>query len=86
MKGGVHLNCREIVGVKFQPVCLWQISRIESTTPVVKAPRACSDAYLLLIDQIQNEIATLAVLCQWKRVQFCKYDKYSSSVLTTAET
>jgi hypothetical protein len=62
MKGGVHLNCREIVGVKFQPVCLWQISRIESTTPVVKAPRACSDAYLLLIDQIQNEIATLASL------------------------
>ena len=23
MKGGVHFNCREIVGVKFQPARLW---------------------------------------------------------------
>jgi hypothetical protein len=41
---------------------LWQIRRIENITPVFKAPRARADAYLLLVGQIQNEIATLATV------------------------
>jgi hypothetical protein len=62
MKGRIHFNCREIVGIKFQPVSLWQTLWIENATPVFKAPRARADAYLLLIGQIQNEIATVASL------------------------
>ena len=62
MKSRVHFNCREIVGIKFQPVTFWQTLWIENATPVFKAPRARADAYLLLIGQIQNEIATLASL------------------------
>ena len=62
MKSRVHFNCREIVGIKFQPARLWQIRRIENAAPVFKAPCARADAYLLLIGQIQNEIATLANL------------------------
>ena len=62
MKSRIHFNCREIVGIRFQPVSFWQIRRVENATPVFKAPRARADAYLLLIGQIQNEIATLASL------------------------
>lgn len=62
MKSRIHFNCREIVGIKFQPASFWQIRRVENATPVVKAPRARADAYLLLIRQIQNEIATLTSL------------------------
>ena len=62
MKRRIHFNCREIVGIRFQPVSFWQIRRVENATPVFKAPRARADAYLLLIGQIQNEIATLASL------------------------
>jgi hypothetical protein len=62
MKSRIHFNCREIVGIKFQPVSFWQTPWIENATPVFKAPRTRADAYLLLIGQIQNEIATLAKL------------------------
>ena len=62
MKSRIHFNCREIVGIRFQPVSFWQIRRVETATPVFKAPRARADAYLLLIGQIQNEIATLTSL------------------------
>ena len=62
MKSGIDFNCCEIVGIEFQPVSLRQIHRIKNATPVFKAPRARADAYLLLIGQIQNEIATLANL------------------------
>ena len=60
MKRRIHFNCREIVGIKFQPVSFWQIRRVENVTPVFKAPRARADAYLLLIGQIQNDNAMLA--------------------------
>jgi hypothetical protein len=43
-------------------VSFWQTLWIENATPVFKAPRARADAYLLLIGQIQNEIATVASL------------------------
>src|SRR2546423_2116778 len=62
MKGRIRFNCREIVGIKFQPVTLWKIGRVKNAAPVFKAPCARADAYLLLIGQIQNEIATLANL------------------------
>ena len=62
MESRIHFNCREIVGIRFQPASFWQIGRVENATPVLKAPRARADAYLLLIGQIQNEIATLASL------------------------
>src|SRR5438132_9848164 len=29
MKSRIHFNCREIVGIKFQPVTLWQIRRVK---------------------------------------------------------
>jgi len=51
-----------MVGIKFQPVSLRQIRRIENAAPIFKAPGARADAYLLLIGQIQNEIARLASL------------------------
>ena len=62
MKSRIHFNCSEIVGIEFQPVRFWQIRRIKSAAPVLEAPRAGADAYLLLIGQIQNVIATLASL------------------------
>jgi len=60
VKSRIHFNRGEIVGIKFQPVRFWQIRRVENATPVFKAPRARAEAYLLLIGQIQIEIATLA--------------------------
>ena len=62
MKSRIYFNSREIVGIEFQPVSLWQFRRVENAMPVFKAPRARADAYLLLIGQIQNEIATVASL------------------------
>ena len=60
MKSRIHFNCREIVGIKFQPASFRQIRGVENAAPVFKAPRARADAYLLLIGQIQDENATLA--------------------------
>jgi|SRR5437870_2310385 len=62
MKSRIHFNCREIAGIRFQPVSFGQIRRVEDATPVFEAPRARADAYLLLAGQIQNETATLASL------------------------
>jgi hypothetical protein len=62
MKSRIHFNCCEIVRIEFQPISFWQIRRIENAAPVFKAPRARADAYLQLIGQIQNEIATLVSL------------------------
>src|SRR5437763_16714827 len=67
MKSRIHFNCREIVGIKFQPARLWQIRRIENAAPVFKVQGARADAYLLLLGQIQNEIATLANLLSWEK-------------------
>jgi len=87
MKRRIHFNCREIVGIKFQPVTFWQIRRIENATPVFKAPRARADAYLLLIGQIQNEIATLASLLSLEKGSLLEmWGGYSRGALAAAET
>ena len=86
MKSRIHFNCREIVGIKFQPVSFWQIRRIENAKPVFKAPRARADAYLLLIGQIQNQIATLASLVSLEKGSLLKNGEYSRDALATAET
>jgi hypothetical protein len=67
VKSRIHFNCREIVCIKFQPVSFWQIRRVENATPVFKAPRARAEAYLLLIGQIQIEIATLVSILSWEK-------------------
>lgn len=56
-----------MVGIKFQPISLGQTRRIERAPPILKAPGARADAYLLLIGQIQNEIAMLAGIAPSKR-------------------
>lgn len=56
VEGGVHLNCLEIVGVKFQPLRRRQIVRIENIAPVFEAPCARPDANFLLIEKIQMEL------------------------------
>ena len=86
MKGRIHFNCREIVGIKFQPVSLWQIRRVENATPVFKAPRARADAYLLLIGQIQNETARLASLLSLEKGSLLKYGEYSAGTQAAPET
>lgn len=68
VKRRIHFNGGEIVGVKFQPASLRQIRRVENATPVFKAPRARANAYLLLIGQIQNEIAKLAGVVSLEKV------------------
>ncbi len=60
MKCRIHFDGCEIVRVEFQPVSLGQIRGIENAAPVLKAPRARAETYLLLIGEVQNEIATLA--------------------------
>jgi hypothetical protein len=86
MKSRIHFNCREIVGIKFQPVSFWQIRRVENATPVFKAPRARADAYLLLIGQIQNEIATLASLPWLEKGSLLESGEYSTGALAASET
>lgn len=49
----IHFDGREMACIKFEPVRLRQIMRIKDTSPVVEAPGARSDAYLLLIREIQ---------------------------------
>ena len=56
VEGGVHFNRLEIVGVKFQPLRLRQIVRIENIAPVFEAPCARPDANFLLIEKIQMEL------------------------------
>jgi hypothetical protein len=65
------------VGIKFEPLRVWQIWWIESATPVFEAPRACTDAYFLLIGQIQIEIRRLIDFAPSKRCQSKKVgDQY----------
>jgi len=56
VKGGIYFHGREVVGVEFEPLRVRQIGRIESAAPVFKTPRARTDAYFLLIDQIQVKL------------------------------
>jgi hypothetical protein len=86
MKSRIHLNCREIVGIKFQPATFWQIRRVENVTPVFKTPRARPDAYLVLIGQVQNEIATLASLLSLEKGYFRKCGEYFKGALAATET
>ena len=86
MKSRIHFDRREIVGIKFQPVSLWQIRRVENAMPVFKAPGARADAYLLLIGQVQNEIATLASLLSLEKGSLLKNGEYPRGALATAET
>ena len=87
MKSRIHFNRREIIGIRFQPVSFWQIRRVENATPVFKAPRARADAYLLLIGQIQNEIATLASLLSLEKGSLLEmWGGYSRGALAAAET
>jgi hypothetical protein len=49
----IHFDGREMACIKFEPVRGRQIIWIKSTAPIVEAPRAGADAYLLLIREIQ---------------------------------
>ena len=60
VKCRIHFDGWETTCIKFEPVRLRQIIWIKDTAPVVEAPCARADAYLLLIGQIQNDNAMLA--------------------------
>jgi len=75
-----------MVGIKFQPVSLRQIRRIENATPIFKAPGARADAYLLLISQIQNEIERLASLTALEKGSLPEMCECFSRGLGSAET
>ena len=66
----IHFDCREMAGIKFEPVRLWQIKRIKDTAPVVKAPCARANAYFLLVEQVQMESTKYSVLSLGKDVTF----------------
>ena len=53
IKCRIDFHSREVVGVKFEPLGLWQIRRIKRAAPVFEAPRTGADANFMLIDQIQ---------------------------------
>ena len=53
IKSRIHFHRRKVARIKFEPLRVRQIRRIESATPVFKTPSACTDAYFLLIGQIQ---------------------------------
>jgi hypothetical protein len=48
-------------------VRLWQIMRIKDTAPVIEAPCARADAYLLLIREIQMN-SNINRFCPWKKL------------------
>src|ERR1700745_459468 len=68
VKRKIPFDGREMACIKFEPVRLWQIVRIEDTAPVVKAPCARADAYFLLVEQIQMESRKYSVLSVGKDV------------------
>lgn len=70
VKCRIHFDGREMAGIKFEPVRLWQIKRIKDTAPVVKAPGARANAYFLLVGQIQMESRKYSVLCVGKDATF----------------
>ena len=53
IKGRIHFDCWKVARIKFEPLKVRQIRWIESTAPVFKPPSAGTDAYFLLIGQIQ---------------------------------
>src|SRR5215468_8925402 len=53
IKCRIDFHSREVIGVKFEPLRLWQIRRIKGAAPVVETPRAGADANFMLINQIQ---------------------------------
>ena len=55
VKGRIHFDGREMACIKFEPMRLWQIIRIKRAAPVVEAPCARADSYLLLIREIQMD-------------------------------
>ena len=55
VKCRIHFDGREMACIKFEPVRLWQIIRIKDTAPVVEAPCARANTYLLLIGEIQMD-------------------------------
>ena len=55
VKCRIHFDGREMTCIKFEPVGLRQIIWIKDTAPVVEAPRARADPYLLLIREIQMD-------------------------------
>ena len=55
VKRRIHFDGREMACIKFEPMRFWQIIRIKRTAPVVEAPRARADTYLLLIREIQMD-------------------------------
>ena len=53
IKCRIDFHSREVIGVKFEPLGLWQVRGIKRAAPVVEAPRTNTDANFALIDQIQ---------------------------------
>ena len=63
----IHFDGREMACIKFEPVRLRQIMRIKDTAPVVEAPCARANAYLLLIREIQMN-SNINRFCPWKKL------------------
>jgi hypothetical protein len=74
VKCRIDFDGREMACIKFEPVRLWQVKWVKDTTPVVKAPCARTDAYFLLVEQIQLESKEYSVLSVGKDVRFGKRD------------
>jgi hypothetical protein len=53
IKGRIDFNSREVIGVKFEPLRVWQVRGIKRAAPVFETPSAGADANFMLIDQIQ---------------------------------
>ncbi len=53
IKCRIDFHSREVIGVKFEPLGLWQVRGIKRAAPVVETPRTGSDANFMLVDQIQ---------------------------------
>jgi len=54
IKCRIDLHSREVIGVKFEPLGLWEIRRIKKAAPVFETPRGGAEANLMLIDQVQE--------------------------------
>ena len=63
----IDFDGRQMACIKFEPVRLRQIMRIKDTAPVVEAPCARADAYLLLIREVQMN-SHINRFCPWKKL------------------
>ena len=63
----IHFDGREMACIKFEPVRLRQIIWVKDTAPVVEAPCARADPYLLLIREIQMD-SNINRFCSWKKL------------------